>query len=536
MNSDCGGLKRCGKSSPRSLVTKVGQLAYWSAVAVIFVWAAWLRFRLPLDPLADADTWGYLSPALRKLVGSEFGHTSGRNFIYPGCLFLLLRAFRDFRAISVIQHFLGLIAGGLFLATWSRLADLFPRPRLNRVAHTAIGLFGAAIYLLSNGPIFFEMQIRPDAVCMFFEMLIFWVTVQFFYYRVISPNAWKGIIYGIAIAINAFILASLKPSFMLLTLFAVASVIWLILNAKGNFIGKVAFFGIALPIIVALTLVEHYLSRSDQTAKMFLPETLFVFHAKIIEAQMAADLKSGDTDTYSREWLEGACDDLETEIQRTHNLYSDDYRSLGFGPDRLRSGADSLLHSWRRQLGDERFLRFLKYWYWHSVAHCPLAFIDKIAGQLGVFYSTNCRAFSSRTKWPLSLSYARSLAALSHPQSLQLLSKIPAGSVFLERTQTLRFSNIVVHQNRGVQICNVCSARTYLAILFVSVPLAGWFVLKRSNSEESRWPGFFLFFLRRQFRKRFRHLRRSLDGSLALLHRSLYCCSFRAALDGPMVD
>jgi len=55
---------------------------------LLFACAAWKRFALPLDPIADPDTWGYLSPALRKLIGAEFGHTSGRNFIYPGFLFL----------------------------------------------------------------------------------------------------------------------------------------------------------------------------------------------------------------------------------------------------------------------------------------------------------------------------------------------------------------------------------------------------------------------------------------------------------------
>ena len=120
-----------------------------------------------------------------------------------------------------------------------------------------MGLLGAAIYLLSSAPVMFEMNIRPDSVCMFFEMLVFWLIVQFFYYRVISPNAEKAGIYGTAVAVNAFLLALLKPSFTLMALFTVAPVIWLIVNAKGNFTGKAAFFGIAVSIIVALTLTEH---------------------------------------------------------------------------------------------------------------------------------------------------------------------------------------------------------------------------------------------------------------------------------------
>src|SRR5207247_10562804 len=150
-----------------------------------------------------------------------------------------------------------------------------------------------------------------------------------------------------------------------------------------------------------------------------------------IHAQMSSDLNSGRTDFYSPEWLRLACDDLEREIQRTHDLYPKAFPILGFAPDYLKVGADSLLNQWRRQLGDERFLRFLKYWYWHSVAHRPLAFAGKVARQLAVFYSMDCLAFSARKiVWLALRFYAHSLSALSEPRSLQLLSSVWSGVRF----------------------------------------------------------------------------------------------------------
>src|SRR5438045_2708054 len=83
------------------------RLFYWTLLALVFAGAIWQRFRLPLDPIADPDIWGYLSPALRKLTGAEFGHTNGRNFIYPGFVFLVLRLFADFRAITIAHIFSG---------------------------------------------------------------------------------------------------------------------------------------------------------------------------------------------------------------------------------------------------------------------------------------------------------------------------------------------------------------------------------------------------------------------------------------------
>jgi hypothetical protein len=276
--------------------------------------------------------------------------------------------------------------------------------------------------------------------------------------------------------------------------FAMAPVIWLILNAKWNPTAKAAFFCITVPVIVVLTLTEHHLRRNDQAVKTFLPETLFVIHANIIQAQMAADLKNGKTSIYSREWLQVVCDDLNKEIKRSQNLHP--FPVLGFQPNYLMNGPDSLLNDLRRQIGEEGFLRFLHYWYWHSIVRRPLAFAEKIARQLGVFYSTNCPAFQIYKTLPLSSrAYAASLSAASDSQTSRLLLGCNAGVDFLERTNKLRFADIVIHQDKLVRAWNVLCARTYLAIFLLSVPLAGWFLFKRGGAEHSQWPPFLVVFL-----------------------------------------
>jgi hypothetical protein len=477
----------------RANQTALWKISYFVIAAFLFATAAQKRFSWPQVPLANYDP-GYLQPALMKLNGGAFAHIQGLNFLYPGMVYLILRTWGDSRAISVIQHFLGLVAGVLFLATWSRLADFFAKPRLSRIAHEGIGLWGAAIYLLSNTPILLEMRIRSDALCMFFEALVFWLIIQFFYYRVALPDGRKAVMYGAGGAISAFLLVSLKPSFTLMASFAVAPVIWLILNAKWKLTAKVAFFCITVPAIVALTLTEHHLRRNDQAVKTFLPETLFVIHANIIQAQMAADLRNGKTDIYPREWLQVASDDLKKEIERTQNLHP--LPVLGFQPNSLMNGSDSLLSDWRRQLDEEAFLRFLQYWYWHSIVGRPLAFAEKIARQLGVFYSTNCPAFQIYKTLPLSSgAYAASFSAASDSQTSRLLLGCKAGLDFLERTNKLRFADVVIRQEKLVRAWNVLCARTYLAIFLLSVPLAGWFLFKRGGAEHSRWPPFLVVFL-----------------------------------------
>src|SRR5438309_171463 len=124
------------------------RLFYWTLLALVFAGAIWQRFKLPLDPIADPDTWGYLSPALRKLTGAEFGHTNGRNFVYPAFLFLLLRVFGSFRAIAIAQHLLGLLAGAVFLLSWKRARVFVPNPRIGRVGYNLLRLSGAAVLSL----------------------------------------------------------------------------------------------------------------------------------------------------------------------------------------------------------------------------------------------------------------------------------------------------------------------------------------------------------------------------------------------------
>jgi len=494
------GLQRVSKeegSSFRAFVqanqTALWKISYFVIAVFLFSAAAQKRFSWTQVPLADNDP-GYLWPALIKLNGGVFLHIQGLNFLYPGMVYLVLRTCGDFRAISVIQHFLGLVAGALFLATWSRLADFFPKPRLNRIAHEAIGLWGAAIYLLSNTPILLEMRIRSDALCMFFEALVFWLIIQFFYYRVVLPDAPKAIIYAAAGVISAFLLASLKPSFTLMACFAVAPVIWLTLNAKWKLTPKVTFFCITVPIIAALTLTEHHLRRNDQAVKTFLPETLFVIHANIIQAQMAADLKNDKTDGYPREWLQVASDDLKKEIERSRHQHP--FPVLGFQPNYLMNGSDSLLDHWDHQLGEEPFLRFLHYWYWHSMVKRPLAFAEEITRQLEVFYSTNCPALRTYKILRLSSSaYAARFSAVSDSQTSTLLLHSKAGSDFLERTNQLRFADIVIRQDKRVRAWDALCARTYLAIFLLSVPLAGWFLFRRRGAEHSQLPAFLVLFL-----------------------------------------
>src|ERR1700730_14439977 len=188
------------------------RVCYWSALAFIFAWAAWQRFTLPLNPIADPDTWGYLSPALRKLTGAEFGHTQSRNFLYPGFLYLVLRCFGDFRAIAIVQHLLGVAAGGVLLLTWRRLRAFVPDSLVNPSLHDALGLAGAAIYLLASDTIRTETQLRPEGVCAFLISINLYFALQFVSCSFLEHRRTCAFVCGSATVLTSLLLASAKPS------------------------------------------------------------------------------------------------------------------------------------------------------------------------------------------------------------------------------------------------------------------------------------------------------------------------------------
>lgn len=195
---------------------------------------------------------------------------------------------------------------------------------------------------------------------------------------------------------------------------------------------------------------------------------------------MTTDLENGSVSPESQIWLRSACGDLGREIQRTHALDPNRHALLGFDPDDLMSGPDPLLGHWRRELGDKRYLEFLRYWYRHSLANRPMAFARKVAQQIAVFYSADCPAFRSRRR--LSMDYTSSLSALSRPQVLPFLARIPVGMSFFDTTNGLQLKEFNVYEVGLVRRCNKSFARTYLATLFVTVAIAGWLLINRGRS------------------------------------------------------
>jgi hypothetical protein len=460
---------------------------YWSGLAALFAWAAWQRFSLPLDPITDPDMWGYLSPALRKLIGAEFGHTEGRNFLYPGFVFLLLRAFGDFRAITVAQHILGLVAGVMLLLTWQRTRAFMPNPRVRRAAYDGLGLLAAGIFLLATEPMRFEKQLRPEAICAFLISLNLYFVVQFTARCFVEgrKNAVAG--YGIAAVASSILLASVKPSFALVAIFALLPVVAFFFQ-RGRFRQKVALAAGALVSAALLLLPERSLSLNDEASQTFLPATLFVVHANLIRDQMAEDLAHKAAVPYPQEWLARIQAALDAEIAKSHAANPRHYPSLGFDPDYLMFNQDSIGAQLRREFENDvpGLCSFYRFCYARIWRQRPVRVLQKIAQQMEVFYTPVCPAYDRRRSWRLADEYGYSLMLLGLEPYRETLTAYPPAVDFMSRTESLSRNAPVVLQARSIQFLLLLLGGTYLPLLLVAVGLVGavWW---RGDRRQLRW-------------------------------------------------
>jgi hypothetical protein len=464
------------------------QLCFWSGAFILFAWAAWSRFALPLDPIADPDTWGYLSPALRKLTGAEFGHTNGRNFIYPGFLYLVLRVFRDFRAITVVQHFFGLLAGGILVLTWRRARVFVLDPRVGYAVHTGLGLVAATIFLLASDPIRFEMQLRPEGVCAFLISVNLYFVIQFTACFFVERRQASSVAYGVAAVFSAILLASAKPSFWLASIVVLLPVAMFFVQ-RGLIWQKIALGGGAALSAALLLLPEHFLARNDPASQTFLPTTLFVIHANLIRDQMADDLTRGAKVPYPREWLGHVQRALSDEIAKSLAVRSGIYSTLGFDPDYLMYDRSSIAARLRREFGGNipALCAFYRFYYWRIWRQRPLVVLKKIGRQMAIFYAPLCPAYNYGKSLSVTDAHNRGVISLDIQSRRQIWAAYLPAADFMSRAKSVPPRVAVIHQPRYVRLALSVMAVTHLPLLLIAAALGTVVLTQERHRRRLGW-------------------------------------------------
>jgi hypothetical protein len=470
-------------------------ICYWATVAFIFAWAVWRRFKLPLNPIADPDTWGYLSPALRKLTGAEFGHSQGRNFLYPGFLYLVLRCFGDFRAIAIVQHLLGVAAGGVLLLTWRRLRAFVPDSLVNPSLHDALGLAGAAIYLLASDTIQTETQLRPEGVCAFLISTNLYFAVQFISCSFLEHRRTSAVVCGNATVLTSLLLASAKPSFWFTAIIVMVPVVAFFL--RQNWWRQKIALGLAIAVTAALVLwPERILSRKDAESQTFLPTMLFVIHADLIRDQMAEDLKENAHLPYSRDRLERVYAALNSEIGKSQTNYPGHYPSLTFNPEYLWFDPSSITTQLRREFGSNvsALCDFYRFYYWRTWQRRPFRALQKVARQFSIYYYPDCPAYAPMKIWPLMDVYERAVTSLDSEDYRKIARSLPALTDFMRRTKSLAENAPATKQQGLLRHVLADLAVSYLSLLLLALILSAIIFWKQARWRRLRWLAAFVLF------------------------------------------
>ena len=463
-------------------------ICYWATVAFIFAWAVWQRFKLPLSPIADPDTWGYLSPALRKLTGAEFGHTQSRNFLYPGFLYLVLRCFGDFRAIGVVQHLLGVAAGGVLLLTWRRLLAFVPDSLVNPSLYDAFGLAGTAIYLLASDTIRIETQLRPEGVCAFLISINLYFAVQFISCSFLKHRRTSAVVCGNATVLTSLLLASAKPSFWFAAIVVMVPVSAFFL--RSNWVRQKIALGLGMVLIASLVLwPERILSRKDEASQTFLPTMLFVIHADLIRDQMAADLKENASLPYSTDWLERVYVALNSEIAKSETNYPGHYPSLQFDPEYLWFDPSSITTQLRREFGSNisALCDFYRFYYWRTWQRRPFRALQKVARQFSIYYYPNCPAYVPMKIWPLMDGYERAVTSLDLEEYRKIARSLPALTDFMQRTKSLAKNAPATKQQPILRAALADLAVSYMSLLLLALILSAIIFWKQARWRRLSW-------------------------------------------------
>ena len=461
----------------------------WIVLGAILLWGAWWRFSWPLWPVSDADTWGYLNPGLSRLNGGPFEHTLGRNFVYPGFLWLVLRLAGDFRAITIIQHALGLASGVLLWLFWRRWTGAFllpARPRLPTWAVAWAGLALVAFYEGSVSNLAFEHYLRPEAVFPFFAILDLLLLLEFIHAWFRQRRPVRAGLLALAALFTGALLYQLKPSFGL-TLGCVAlplAAAWFFprwpapptWRARAG-LGLAAATAAALAVGLFL-LPERALSRGDEWSTLFLPETLLTIHADLLRDQMAADLHDGRA-PYDPGWLAANCSDLDRELRIASEPARLPFRSLGFNPDYLLYSNSSFCHRLNAQLAPAQAAAFAFHFYVRAWEGRPFAMSRKVGRQLRLFYNLHCPAYWPLGSLPMTYYYQKTVFSYRFPEYQRRMALYAPAQAYLDAARALAPSPAVLRVSPVMVAANVAASVTYTVTLGLFILGLAWAAVRR---------------------------------------------------------
>lgn len=257
-------------------------LRYFSYV-IIFILAAYLRFSNPNVTILDADSEGYIYPALKYISTGDFDHIYARAYPYPVFILVLLSIFKALNAIVITQHVLGLISGIvlIFFVEKDYKKNKNSLSAKRKVIWSIINV-GFVFLSLCNGHIIaFEKMLRPEGI-IFPSLIILFITL----YKYFSEKkTLKRLGYFFSLSLILLIFLLLHPRFTLGIYLVLPFLLYVevLKNLKLSFF-RVLFtiVGFCLMLLMIVLPEKKMIQKYDLSSKTFGYKQFFFSNAKII--------------------------------------------------------------------------------------------------------------------------------------------------------------------------------------------------------------------------------------------------------------
>jgi|GEM_PF-2275816 len=335
--------RAAGRAGPAA-IDRAFRRAVAAAVIALLFCAAAQRFSLPLTPVLDPDSPGYLNPALSGLSGHGLQQTQGRPFLYPVLVLGLLNATGDLRSIVVAQHVASLLTAVVWMGICVVWNSFLPPGWVRRFLAPLIGLASVGFYLVGTEPILFGLQVRPEAVfplAAALQILCLMLYIKARWPGTDKPDGPLAVAAGIGSMVFTAAAYNLKPSWgfaILLTPLVLG--LGIVFRPAGQSIARAAVPLVsgciaALFLLAVVPAALHW--RSDKASKYFLAMNLFAVHANIISDYLQGEVEAGRASPEEAEFSGR----LRSGIQESRSRLGS-YVLLGHNPDYLMYGSQTL--------------------------------------------------------------------------------------------------------------------------------------------------------------------------------------------------
>ena len=392
----------------------------WLGFAAVFAYALWQRWNMPWLPLATADTWGFLAPALCELAGEGFPQTNGRSFAYPLFLLLVLRATESFSAIAVAQHVLGLLSGVVWIWVFSLWVAWLPPAVRQRPWVWWLGAFALGQFLLGARTVVFETLLRPESIFPFLAFIQLGCTLAFIRTRWTPARSTWVVVAGATAVLGGVLCSSLKPSWgfaalippLVLLAGIVASgkptkrLVSLVALVFG--VGLVSFWQRGIPYATGWI--------ADNQAKTFLPATLFTVHAGLVSQAMHEKSALGLLNADEIDFLKN----LDRRLSESRDVVPRVYNLLPHDPDYLMYRSDALAElPVGANATTELRTEYLWSAYFEAWKTQPAGMMNKVWRQLiHAFSDAHQTLYRPAVPWRRNFESARTLMAQYRPPAL----------------------------------------------------------------------------------------------------------------------